>query len=150
LARITRGSPPLPAEVPQPPLSEAKALARALASGERPLQGERRRERPRRRAAPPAREHDAERVELELKVDPEVKVDRVIKVESPPERLPTLPVIEPELPCLSCQHWGAAAAVREIAATYLQARRGSTLSAAPGEGVLPASCCRRRAAIPTA
>jgi hypothetical protein len=164
LARITRGSPPLPAEVPQePPLSEAKALARALASGERPLQGERRRrERPRRRApispvcaemSPDgkAREHDAERVEPELKVDLETKVDRVVQVEAPAGRLPTLPVIDPELPCLSCQHWAAAAAVREIATIYLQARRGDLhLAARPGDGLLPAACCRRRMGIPTA
>jgi hypothetical protein len=152
LARITRGRPPLPAEVPQePPLSEAKALARALASGEQPLQGERRRrERPRRCVASPAREYDVEQVEPALKVDPEVKVDRVIQVEAPAGRLPTMPVID-ELPCLCCQHWAAAAAVREIATIYLQARRGDPhLTARPGDGVLPASCCRRRMGMPTA
>lgn len=91
-----------------------------------------------------------EQVEPELKVDPEVKVDRVIQVEAPAGRLPTLPVID-ELPCLSCQHWAAAAAAREIATIYLQARRGDPhLAARPGDGVLPASCCRRRTGMPTA
>jgi hypothetical protein len=58
-------------------------------------------------------------------------------------------VIDPELPCLSCSHWNAVAAMREIAAAYLQLRRGERpVSAVLGGGVLPASCCRRRVGIP--
>jgi hypothetical protein len=48
-----------------------------------------------------------------------------------------------ELPCFSCRHLNATAALREIANVYLEAKKGAP-SRASLSGVLPASCCQRQ------
>ena len=54
----------------------------------------------------------------------------------PPE--PAFPVAHPAVPCASCERPEAAAALREVLASYVAGRRGE-----PQTGnVLPRSCCR--------
>jgi len=57
--------------------------------------------------------------------------------DSPSERVP-FPA-HPAIPCTNCSHPQAAAALREIFASYVDGRRGE-----PQQGnVLPRACCRR-------
>jgi hypothetical protein len=156
LARISRGRPPLPAEVSQePPLSEALArhLAEAYVRGDADVQQLPKR-RSRRRRSPPASPADrcddrGDRHDCQAEPEGPDRAEAGAKVAPPAERVIAVP-IDPELPCLNCSHWCATAACKEIATIYLQARRGDLhLAARPGDGVLPASCCRRRMGMPT-
>jgi hypothetical protein len=47
------------------------------------------------------------------------------------------------IPCFACSHMNATAALREIADTYAQVRKGEPVRRSL-TGVLPSSCCRRQ------
>src|SRR5262249_47527339 len=124
LHKITGGPAPTGDDFPAVPLSPAKAEARRLAQvyadrGVEALEDER---RSRRRAARRDPGHDQGEREAD-RVEPEVKV------EPPAARVVAVP-ITPELPCLSCSSWAATLAVREIAATYVAARKGEPVARA--------------------
>jgi hypothetical protein len=59
------------------------------------------------------------------------------------DRAPPAASVCDELPCFSCRQLCAWRALKEIADTYLRARRGEPSRAAMG-GVLPMACCRRQ------
>jgi hypothetical protein len=59
------------------------------------------------------------------------------------DRAPAARLACPELPCLSCQHLNAWRALKELAETYVRARRGEPLRVSLN-GTLPLACCQRQ------
>jgi hypothetical protein len=57
---------------------------------------------------------------------------------------PAMAYVSGELPCFACRQPEAWRALKEIADTYLRAKRGES-SRASMSGALPMACCRRRA-----
>jgi hypothetical protein len=148
LAKITGRSP----FRDDPPLHEAKIEARRLAEAyavERSGRIERHHGDGRRdhgaahdqhgRAGPEV-EHNVRSVDVDQRVDLEPAVARTVSASTS--------AMTALVPCFGCSEPAAPAAQREVLQAYLAGRRGEAIPTTVS-GILPASCCRRQACIPS-